>query len=234
MRRRPTGVPYDLTGEGSGVTSAIDGATEGASTSAIHVASVSKSFGVPVIDDLSLTVERGEAVGIVGPNGAGKTTLLRAVAGFVKPAAGGIRLEGGAEGLEIAEHCHFVGHRDGIKSAQTVAENARFWATYLGGVPDPDVHLALETVGLGELEGVPSMWLSAGQRRRLGLARLLMAQRPLWLLDEPSVSLDASGVAMLAALIGRHRAAGGIVLAATHVALGLEGARELRLGGAQP
>jgi heme exporter protein A len=190
--------------------------------------------GRPIIESLSTKVSDGEALVLTGPNGAGKTTLLRAVAGFVKPAEGAIRLEGGGGDLEIAEQCHFVGHRDGVKSALTVAENARFWARYLGGVPHPDVPHALELVGLGGLEGVPSMWLSAGQRRRLGLARLLLAHRPLWLLDEPSVSLDVSGVAMLARLIGGHRAAGGIVLAATHVALGLEGARELRLGGAEP
>jgi heme exporter protein A len=190
--------------------------------------------GRRILERLSVNVGDGEALLLTGPNGAGKTTLLRAIAGFVRPAEGAIRVDGGAPDRDISEQCHFIGHRDGVKSAQTVEENARFWRRYLGGAGGTEPAEALKLVGLGGLEAVPALWLSAGQRRRLGLARLVLAGRRLWLLDEPSVSLDAAGVSMLAALVERHRASGGIVVAATHVALGLASARELRLGEAGP
>ena len=184
--------------------------------------------GRTILAGLSFAVAAGEALVLTGPNGAGKTTLLRAVAGFLPPAAGHVRLDGRPADTEIAEHCHYVGHRDGVKAGLTVGENARFWSRYLGGSAEPAE--VLERVGLGQLAGVPAAYLSAGQRRRLGLARLLLAQRPLWLLVEPTVSLDASGTAMLAGFIGQHLGAGGLVLAATHIPLGLDAARELRLG----
>ena len=184
--------------------------------------------GRTIIDGLSFAVADGEALVLTGPNGAGKTTLIRAVAGFLAPLSGSVRLDGGMADTPIAEQCHYVGHRDGVKGSLSVAENARFWGSYLGGVGAIDG--VLERVGLAALAGVPAAYLSAGQRRRLGLARLLLAQRPLWLLDEPTVSLDASGVAMLAGLVAEHLAAGGLVLAATHIPLGLARARELRLG----
>ncbi|MGE0627390.1 MAG: heme ABC exporter ATP-binding protein CcmA [Hyphomicrobiaceae bacterium] len=183
--------------------------------------------GRRVLEGLSFRLGPGEALELIGPNGAGKTTLLRAIAGFLRPASGMIRLEGGAPDLEIAEACHYVGHRDGIKGALTVAENARFWSRYLGSAAN--VGEALVALGIDALAGVPAAWLSAGQRRRLGLARLLLARRPLWLLDEPSVSLDAGGVAALAGLIRRHCETGGLVIAATHVTLGLADTRTVQL-----
>ncbi len=189
-----------------------------------------------VVDGVSFTIRSGEAMLLTGPNGAGKTSLIRAVAGFLPLAGGSVRLDGGAGSKvsgeadrEIAEQCHFVGHRDGIKGALSVRENAEFLATFLGGQVDA-TNSVLERLGLDGLADVPAAWLSAGQRRRLGLSRLLLAPRALWLLDEPTVSLDASAVETLAGIIGEHVAAGGIVLAATHLPLGLNNARELRLG----
>jgi heme exporter protein A len=218
--------------------------------------------GRTILAGLSFTVARGELLVLTGPNGAGKSSLLRAVAGFLPPAGGMVRLDrrfgqaftrpnipqaeqdvlGRAETLdptygpapepaEIGELCHYVGHRDGVKGSLTVAENARFWAEFLGGSTDGDRAAdALDRVGLAALAGVPAAYLSAGQKRRLGLARLLLARRPLWLLDEPTVSLDKASVAMLAELIREHLTSGGLALVATHIPLGIDGARELRLG----
>lgn len=191
-----------------------------------------------VLEALSFTVTAGEALVLTGPNGAGKTTLIRAIAGFLPLASGSITLEGGSKDHDIAEQSHFVGHRDGIKGALTVEENARFFADYLGssllsspqGEGEQSVQAALERLGLAALADVPAAWLSAGQRRRLGLSRLLLAKRPLWLLDEPTVSLDAASVTTLAGMISQHLASGGIAVAATHIPLGLTNARELRLG----
>jgi heme exporter protein A len=192
--------------------------------------------GRRIVDRLSFTVSSGEALVLTGPNGAGKTTLIRAIAGFLPAAEGEARLEGGAPDTEIAEQSHLVGHRDGIKGALTVAENAGFFQRYLcAGAPSAAagdvVRDALERLGLGGLADVPAAWLSAGQRRRLGLSRLLLAERRLWLLDEPTVSLDASAVETLARMVGEHVARGGLVVAATHIPLGLSNARELRMGG---
>lgn len=190
-----------------------------------------------IIKDISFAVAGGEALILTGPNGAGKTTLLRAIAGFLPLASGSIALDGGSKDHDIVEQSHFVGHRDGIKGALTVEENARFFADYLGsslrspphGGGEQSVQAALDRVGLAALADVPAAWLSAGQRRRLGLSRLLLAKRPLWLLDEPTVSLDAAAVATLAGMISQHLASGGIAVAATHIPLGLTNARELRL-----
>jgi heme exporter protein A len=190
--------------------------------------------GRRILDRLSFTVSSGEVLVLTGPNGAGKTTLIRAIAGFLPAAEGEIRLDGGAPDAEIAELSHFVGHRDGIKGALSVAENAGFFQRYLGGASSAQaaesVYAALERLGLGGLAEVPAAWLSAGQRRRLGLARLLLAERRLWLLDEPTVSLDAGAVETLARMVAEHLARGGFLVAATHIPLGLSAARELRLG----
>lgn len=186
-----------------------------------------------VVRDLSLAVAPGEALLLTGRNGAGKTTILRAVAGFLTPEAGRVRLlpPTGGDGDTVAERCHFVGHLDGAKAALTVEENARFWADFQGGVSGR-VADALERVGLGGLGPIAVRFLSAGQRRRLALSRLLLAPRPIWLLDEPTASLDAAGQAMLAAIAGEHLAHGGMLMAATHLALGIAGARALAIGGA--
>lgn len=187
-----------------------------------------------VIEDLSLGVAGGEALILTGPNGVGKTTLLRALAGLIAPERGAIVLDGGDDELSAGEQSHLVSHRDAVKSALTVAENSKFWARYLGG-GEARVGPALERLGLDGLADVPAGYLSAGQRRRLGLARLMLAARPVWLLDEPSVSLDARSVDALMGIVREHLAGGGIVVAATHVPLdlGAGGAvKDLRLGRA--
>ena len=187
--------------------------------------------GRRIVSDLSFGVAAGEALVLTGPNGAGKTTLIRAIAGLLTLAGGEVRLQNGLDDTPVSEQSHFIGHRDGVKAAMSVAENVRFFAEYLSGTADrAHSDAALERLGLTELSGVPAGWLSAGQRRRLGLTRLLVARRPVWLLDEPTVSLDAASVETLAAVVAEHRAGGGIVIAATHIPLGLTGERELRLG----
>lgn len=189
--------------------------------------------GRTVIDGLSLSVGAGQVLVLTGPNGSGKTTLLRAIAGLIAPDAGQVVLEGGHEELPVGEQCHLIAHRDAVKAALTVGENARFWASYLGG-PETGVGPALERLALDMLADVPAGYLTAGQRRRLGLMRLLLAARPVWLLDEPTVSLDAASVEALAEIVRAHLSSGGLVVAATHVPLGFDAAstRELRLGQA--
>lgn len=189
--------------------------------------------GRRIVSGLTAKVGAGEALILTGANGSGKTTVIRAIAGLLPAAEGETRLEGAPIDTEMADLIHLVGHKDGVKSALSVAENAHFFAAYLGGASNgAGVDLALTRLGLGGLADVPAAWLSAGQRRRLGLTRLLLAARPLWLLDEPTVSLDASAVATLAAIVSEHLAGGGLVVAATHIPLGVADARELRLGGA--
>jgi heme exporter protein A len=187
--------------------------------------------GRSLFSDLSFSVEGGEALVLMGPNGAGKTTLIRIVAGLLAPSAGAVRLDGGDAERSVGEQCHYVGHLNALKAGLTVEENAGFWCRFLdqGGAAHR-VEAALLAFGLAELGDIPAAYLSAGQKRRLGLARLLLAERPVWLLDEPTVSLDQAAQEMLAAAAGAHLAAGGLVVAATHVPLGFARARELHLG----
>jgi heme exporter protein A len=184
--------------------------------------------GHVIIDSLSFSVGAGDALVLTGPNGAGKTTLIRALAGFLTPTSGNIRVVGAGDDPELAALCHYVGHRDAIKPRLTVAENLAFWGAYLGG-PADGTNAALDACGLLDLADVPAAYLSAGQKRRLGLARLLSAPRPIWLLDEPTTSLDAEHQRQFAGLIEQHRASGGMIIAATHMDLGLANARFLQL-----
>ncbi len=186
--------------------------------------------GRRVLHDVSFSVTAGEALVLRGPNGAGKTTLLRTIAGYVRPADGQVRIEGVAPDATIGEQCHYVGHLNAVKAQLTVAENLDFWRRYLGDAT-ADLDAILERLGLDAIADVAAAYLSAGQKRRLALARLLVAHRLVWLLDEPTVSLDADGTATLAAMAGEHCARGGLVIAATHIDLGIAGAREVRLAG---
>jgi heme exporter protein A len=191
--------------------------------------------GRTVVGGLSFQLSSGEALLLTGPNGSGKTTLLRALAGFLAPASGKILLADAPPERERAELCHFVGHLDGLKNHLTVAENLSFWRDYLGEEREGrSLDAALERFDLAPLADIPAGYLSAGQRRRLALARLGVAERPVWLLDEPTVSLDAASAGLLTKAIADHVGSGGLAVIATHVPIALERAREFRLGGTAP
>lgn len=190
--------------------------------------------GRAVLTNLSLRVGAGEGISLTGRNGAGKTTLLRTIAGFLAPDQGSVRfhVDAPTDQVSVAEQAHFIGHLDGVKGALTVEENAQFWTAYLGGEADR-VDGALARVGLADLARIGARFLSAGQKRRLALARLLLVSRPLWLLDEPTASLDAAGQAVLTEIGRAHLAGGGTIVAATHVPLGFATGLDLRLDGAE-
>ena len=174
--------------------------------------------GVPVLAGVSFAVQAGQVLVLRAPNGAGKTTLLRTVAGLQPALAGQVSC--GPEDIAFATHA------DGVKSALTVVENLQFWAAVHGA---SSIDAALQAMNLHALSDRPAGQLSEGQRRRLGLARLLVTQRRVWLLDEPTVSLDAASVALFAGVITAHLATGGLALIATHVDLGLTAAQTLDL-----
>jgi len=188
--------------------------------------------GRQVFSDVSFTVGLGEALLITGPNGAGKSSLLRLVAGLLRPSSGTLVLDGADPELTLAEQAHYLGHQDALKPALSVLENLDFWARFLGGRAT-DLATALADVGLGGIAALPAAYLSAGQRRRLSIARLIAVKRPLWLLDEPTTALDVTAQAMLAELMRAHLQGGGLIVAAVHGPIGLENAAELRLGGSR-
>jgi heme exporter protein A len=177
--------------------------------------------GVTLLERVGFALAPGEVLIVKGPNGIGKTTLLRTIAGLQPPLAGRIDAAEGAMA--------YAGHLDGVKATLSVTENLRFWARIFGTDP-ARVAVALAAFDIAGLAQRPAQALSAGQRRRLGLARLLVTGRPVWVLDEPTVSLDVASVALFAAAVRAHAAAGGAALLATHVATGLDGAGELDLG----
>ena len=175
-----------------------------------------------LFDDLNFRVSAGQALAVEGANGAGKTSLLRMIAGFLAPAHGRLiakTAQGESDDSEErGKSIGWLGHQDGLKPQLTVIEQLTFFAQLYGGPANPAL---LEQVGLARQADLPCRYLSAGQRRRLALARLLAAQRQLWLLDEPFAALDASGQQLVAHLMARHCGNGGIIIAATHEALGL-------------
>lgn len=181
-----------------------------------------------IFSELSFRLGPGEAIALTGRNGAGKSSLLAMLCGRLRPEAGTIRIAGAADVAPV-EFSHVVGHRDGLKTALTAQENLAFAQALLGDASLSPAE-ALGAVGLPHVAGLPVGYLSAGQRRRVALARLLVARRPFWLLDEPMAALDVAAQTMLTGLMRAHLGEGGAILAATHGPLGLDGARELRIG----
>src|SRR5471032_2806110 len=176
--------------------------------------------GREVFSGLDFDASAGAALAVTGSNGSGKTSLLRLIAGLLTIADGSIGLEGGETELTLPEQTHYLGHRDALKPALSVTENLSFWRDYLGGEAfDPAESLA--AVGLDHAAQLPAAYLSAGQRRRLSIARLLAVKRPVWLLDEPTSTLDGAAQDHLAGFMRAHLTEGGIIIAATHGSLGL-------------
>ncbi|TXM73099.1 heme ABC exporter ATP-binding protein CcmA [Methylobacterium sp. WL103] len=188
--------------------------------------------GRRIFSGLSFAIGPGEAITVTGRNGAGKSSLLAILSGRLRPDSGRLTVHDMGEAA-LPECLHAVGHRDGLKSSLTAAENLAF-AQSLLGTKWLSPRAALDRLGLAHALDLPVAYLSAGQRRRVALARLLVCARPLWLLDEPTAALDTASQGVLAGLMAEHRAAGGLVIAATHQALGLEDARNLHIAQAAP
>lgn len=185
--------------------------------------------GRTVFAGVSFRVASGEMMQLTGPNGSGKSSLLRLIAGLGEAGSGTLALDGGGADLTVGQQSHYIAHQEAVKSALTVAENLGFWRDFLGG---GDVEAAMAALDLTRLAHFHAGLLSAGQKRRLALARLALVPRALWLLDEPTVGLDTASQGRVAKIMADHLAKGGLIIAATHVALGLEPQVKLELGQA--
>lgn len=185
-----------------------------------------------IIRGLDFVAEQGRALVVTGANGAGKSTLLRAIAGLLPLTLGQLELtprEAEFDGKDLGALCHYLGHANAMKPAMTVWENLEFWRN-MSGMPHLEISEALEMVGLDGLEGVPFAHLSTGQRRRIGIARLVINYRPVWLLDEPTAGLDAASHDQFVELMGAHLDDGGLIVTATHIPFDLPQSDELFLG----
>jgi len=187
-----------------------------------------------LFDNVGFTLARGEALIVTGPNGAGKSTLLRILAGLLRADSGSFSLcdDAGAD-MAVAEHAHYLGHRNAMKRELRVSENLDFWKSFQRGDSSTGLSAdaAIEAVGLTGVAHLPFGYLSAGQQRRIALARLLVVWRPLWILDEPTAALDKQSAALFADLVREHLSGGGIAIAATHQPLGLDPVKTLELSG---
>lgn len=181
-----------------------------------------------VFQDLDFELGEGGALVLIGPNGAGKSSLLRMMAGLLAPAEGSLLWQGEDALDDFDEHAsnlHYVGHHDAVKPVLTSLENVRFWAGVRGGeVDDQHILAALDAFDAGRLADVAGRFLSAGQKRRVNLARIIAAPAPLWLLDEPTTALDRASIALLDAAIRKHRESGGAVVLSTHADINLDAA----------
>lgn len=185
--------------------------------------------GETIFAGVNFALARQEALVITGRNGSGKSTLLRIVAGLLPAAQGMVRLEsGGEQHPTLASACHYLGHNHAMKATLTVVENLAFWSDFFG-TRARDIDEALDMVGLPGIGHLPFGYLSAGQKRRAAIARLLVSYRPVWLLDEPTAALDTASAERFGAFMRAHLEDGGIIIAATHQPLGLDGAAQLRM-----
>ncbi len=192
---------------------------------------VCRRGGRTVFSGLTFKLAQGEGLLLEGPNGTGKTSLLRILAGFGALEEGMLNLDGADEELTIGQRAHYLGHQNALKLALSVEENLQFWAQFMGqSVSSDDIRSHLDTFNLAHLASYSAGLLSAGQKRRLALSRLDLVARPIWLLDEPSVGLDASSCQLLAAAMTRHLDAGGLLIASTHTDLGLNFQHRVNLG----
>lgn len=187
--------------------------------------------GRRLFEDLSFALGPGDALLVQGPNGTGKTSLMRQIAGLLPLAAGTVRATGSEAETPTAELCHYVGHLNAVKTSLSVRENLTFWTGFLGG---GTVDAALGIFGLAPIAEIDAGLLSAGQKRKLALSRLFACPRPVWLLDEPSVSLDVASVERLGAAIRDHTKAGGIAVVSTHVPLAADFTHTLDLAAQDP
>ncbi len=173
--------------------------------------------GRPVFADVSFSVISGQLLSVTGPNGAGKSSLLRILAGLLQPVSGTITI---TPVEDEAAPIHYFGHMDGLKDAMSLRENLTFWARlYSHPVVNEAIPAAADRFRLAHALDLPVAVLSAGQRRRAGLARLNLSPRPIWLLDEPTSALDKEGEGALGGLMNEHLTAGGMIVAATHLTL---------------
>jgi len=182
--------------------------------------------GETIFSNLSFTLDGGEALVVTGPNGSGKSTLLRIICGLLAPEEGRIALIEDGASLPVQASCHYLGHQNAMKPALSVRENLLFWQRF-NGAGALDIDDALEAVNLPGVEHLPFGYLSTGQKRRVSIAKLLVSHRPLWIVDEPTAGLDKASETRFAVLMRDHLQQGGMIIAATHIPLGLEGANTL-------
>jgi heme exporter protein A len=186
--------------------------------------------GEEVFGAVNFVLPEKSCLVVTGPNGAGKSTLLRVIAGLLPVSTGSVCLEGGSEDWStIAAASHYLGHQNAMKTALSVTENLKFWQDFFGN-PHLSIEESLEEVGLESIGHLPYGYLSTGQKRRVSIARLLVSYRPVWLLDEPTAGLDRASEARFAGLMEAHLDDGGLIVAATHLPLGLDGTQELKMG----